>query len=129
MEECRRTMTVLPATTTIERLCADALAAAERCVEERITERLDAETRTALDALLSETIANGTTRCVWLRHFEPGANSATTARLLERLEFPQRLDVGERIIEGSRPTGWPACGARASGTSPTVFAKRPTIDA
>ena len=100
VQECRRTMTVLPATTTIERLCADALVAAERRVEERITQRLDAVTRTALDALLSETMANGTTRFVWLRHFEPGANSAAAARLLERLEFLQRFDIGERIIEG-----------------------------
>ena len=41
VEECRRTLTVLPATTTIERLCADALVAAERRVEERIAARLD----------------------------------------------------------------------------------------
>lgn len=38
---CRDTMTILPAITTIERLCADALVAAERRIEKRITTRLD----------------------------------------------------------------------------------------
>src|SRR3546814_7765383 len=33
---CRETMTILPAITTIERLCADALVAAERRIEKRI---------------------------------------------------------------------------------------------
>ena len=99
-EECRRTLTVLPATTTIERLCADALVAADRRIEERIAGRLDAATRTALDGLLSESMANGSTRFVWLRQFEPGANSAVAGRLLDRLELLQRFDVCERIIEG-----------------------------
>ena len=35
---CRETMTILPAITTIERLCADALVAAERRIEKRIKE-------------------------------------------------------------------------------------------
>ena len=98
--ECRRTLTVLPATTTVERLCADALVAAERRIEERIASRLDAATRAALDGLLSEAMANGTTRFVWLRQFEPGSNSAAAGRLLDRLEYLQRVDVCERILEG-----------------------------
>ena len=98
--ECRRTLTVLPATTTVERLCADALVAAERRVEERIASRLDTAARTALDGLLSEAMANGTTRFVWLRQFEPGSNSAAAGRLLDRLEYLQRFDVCERILEG-----------------------------
>ena len=36
VEACRRTRTILPATTTIERLCADALVDAERRIEARI---------------------------------------------------------------------------------------------
>ena len=35
LEACRRTRTILPATTTIERLCADALVDAERRIEAR----------------------------------------------------------------------------------------------
>ena len=91
---------MLPATTTVERLCADALVAAERRIEERIASRLDAATRTALDGLLSESMANGTTRFVWLRQFEPGSNSAAAGRLLDRLEYLQRFDVCERLLEG-----------------------------
>ena len=40
VEACRDTRTILPATTTIERLCADALVDAERRIEARITERV-----------------------------------------------------------------------------------------
>ncbi|WVX51709.1 hypothetical protein ROLI_048110 (plasmid) [Roseobacter fucihabitans] len=43
VEECRRTQTILPGVTVIERLCADALVAAERKIESRI-----AETRASL---------------------------------------------------------------------------------
>lgn len=38
---CRETQTILPAISTIERLCADALVAAERRIETRIAEKLD----------------------------------------------------------------------------------------
>ena len=40
VEACRQTQTILPATTTIERLCADALVDAERRIEARIAERV-----------------------------------------------------------------------------------------
>ena len=38
---CRETSTILPAVSTIERLCADALVAAERRIETRIAENLN----------------------------------------------------------------------------------------
>ena len=40
VEACRHTRTILPATTTIERICADALVDAERRIEARIAERV-----------------------------------------------------------------------------------------
>ena len=40
VEACRDTRTILPATTTIERLCAAALVDAERRIEARIAERV-----------------------------------------------------------------------------------------
>ena len=40
VDVCRRTRTILPATTTIKRLCADALVDSERRIEARIAERL-----------------------------------------------------------------------------------------
>ena len=99
VEECRRRQIILPAVSTLERLCANAAVAADRSVEERIADRLDAAARTALDGLLSETLETRVTRFVWLRQFEPGNNAAVAGRLLDRLEFLQRLGLSERIIE------------------------------
>ena len=39
--ECRRTHTILPGISIIERLCADALVAAEKRIETRIVDRLN----------------------------------------------------------------------------------------
>ncbi len=55
VEACRRTRTILPATTTIERLCADALVDAERRIEGRIAERVPPGLRRDLEHLLEET--------------------------------------------------------------------------
>ena len=88
--ECRRTRTVLPATSTIERLCAAALVDAERRIETRIASRLPMSIREQLLALLEETADDRVTRFVWLRQFEPGSNSSSANRLLDRLEYLQR---------------------------------------
>ena len=82
VEACRRTRTILPATTTIERLCAAALVDAERRIEARIAERVPPGLRRDLQHLLEETADAGVTRFVWLRQFEPGSNSADPNRLL-----------------------------------------------
>lgn len=57
VEQCRATQTILPGITVIERLCADALVAAERRIDARIADRLDDEMCSRLDALLTETAA------------------------------------------------------------------------
>ncbi|WP_139379672.1 hypothetical protein, partial [Zoogloea sp. LCSB751] len=85
--ECRRTHTVLPATSTIERLCATALVDAERRIETRIASRLAMTVREQLLALLGEAVDDRVTRLVWLRQFEPGSNSSSANRLLDRLEY------------------------------------------
>ena len=89
VEECRRRLVILPAISTIERLCADALVAAERHIDARIAGRLNNRMRMDLDRLLSETTDGRTSRFIWLRQFEVGNNSADANRLLERLEFLQ----------------------------------------
>ncbi len=76
VEQCRATQTILPGITVIERLCADALVAAERRIDTRIADRLNDEMRGRLDALLSESADSSVTRFVWLRQFEVGQNSA-----------------------------------------------------
>ena len=103
IEACRGTRTILPATTTIERLCADALVDAERRIEARIAERVPPALRRDLEHLLEETADAGVTRFVWLRQFEPGGNSADANRLLDRLDHLRRLDVPEGLFHGIPP--------------------------
>ena len=100
VEQCRATQTILPGITVIERLCADALVAAERRIDARIADRLDDKARSRLDALLTETADSSVTRFVWLRQFEVGQNSADMNRLLDRLEFLQSMPVERSILVG-----------------------------
>lgn len=103
VEECRRTQTILPGVTVIERLCADALVAAERRIETRIAARLDDQTTEPLDALLTEIVDGKISRFVWLRQFEVGSNSAGASRLLDRLEFLQALGLSPDILDDIPP--------------------------
>lgn len=87
--QCRATRTILPGVTTIERLCADALVAAERRIVSRIAEQLDDAMRTRLDALLTEDAGGSVTRFVWLRQFEAGQNwTKSSARCSSRRSPP-----------------------------------------
>ena len=90
---CRARQIILPGISVIERLCADALVAAERQIEARIAGRLDAAQRLQLDALLNPDPDGHTSRFVWLRQFETGNNSADVNRLLDRLDTLQSLSV------------------------------------
>ncbi|HHZ5615051.1 TPA: Tn3 family transposase, partial [Escherichia coli] len=51
-------------------------------------------------ALLEETADDRVTRFVWLRQFEPGSNSSSANRLLDRLEYLQRIDLPEDLLAG-----------------------------
>ena len=108
VEQCRVTQTILPGITVIERLCADALVAAERRVDARIASRLDNEMGNRLNALLTEDADGSVTRFVWLRQFEVGQfevgqNSADMNRLLDRLEFLQALALDRGILADVPP--------------------------
>ncbi|NJM83004.1 MAG: Tn3 family transposase [Tabrizicola sp.] len=103
VEQCRATQTILPGITVIERLCADALVAAERRVDARIAGRLDNEMCNRLDALLTEDAGGSVTRFVWLRQFEAGQNSADMNRLLDRLEFLRALALDRSILADVPP--------------------------
>jgi len=103
VDRCRQTQTILPAISTIERLCADALVAAERCIEARIADRLDQPMRERLDSLLTEMIEGTVSRFVWLRRFEPGNNSAAANRLLDRLEFLSKLGLDPQVLADVPP--------------------------
>src|SRR3546814_3311803 len=93
-------MTILPAITTIERLCADALVAAERRIEKRIAARLDPVACDGLDRLTTEMLPGAISRFIWLRRIEPGNNSAAANRLLDRLEFLRAMNLNDGILAG-----------------------------
>ena len=115
VDACRQTRTILPTTTAIERLCADALVDAERRIEARIAERVPPGLRRGLENLLRETVDANVTRFVWLRQFEPGTNSADANRLLDRLEYLQRLDFpGGPLRRRSRAPDHAAAPARGT---------------
>ena len=103
VEQCRATQTILPGITVIERLCADAIVAAERRVDARIAGRLDKEMGNRLDALLTEDAGGSVTRFVWLRQFEVGQNSADMNRLLDRLEFLRGIALEKSILADVPP--------------------------
>lgn len=103
VEQCQATLTILPGITVIERLCADALVAAERRIDARIADRLEDATRDRLDALLTEEAGGSTSRFVWLRQFEVGQNSADMNRLLDRLEFLRGIALGKSILADVPP--------------------------
>jgi TnpA family transposase len=103
VEQCRKTQIIVPAISTIERQCADALVAAERKIEEAISSRLDYEDRARLDGLLVDMVDSHLSRFVWLRQCEPGKNSADVNRLLDRLDFLQNLDLSPDILAGIPP--------------------------
>jgi len=87
----------------VERLCADALVAAERRVDSAIVARLDEPLKARLDGLLTEMVEGKISRFVWLRQFEVGQNSADATRLLDRLEFLQEMSLPPDILAGIPP--------------------------
>ena len=103
IEECRRSQIILPAVSSIERLCADALVEAERRIETRIVDRLCEPTKTRLDEMLAEEVEGRVSRYAWLRQFEVGNNSADINRLLDRLEFLQGLYLSPELLEDVPP--------------------------
>lgn len=103
VKECRRTQTILPGVSVIERLCADALVAAERKIENRIAVQLSDEDRCRLDDLLTKMVDGTVSQFVWLRQFEVGKNSAGASRLLDRLEFLQKLALSPDILKDIPP--------------------------
>ncbi|BDV36372.1 hypothetical protein SS37A_39020 (plasmid) [Methylocystis iwaonis] len=50
--------------------------------------------------LLEETVDERVTRYVWLRQFEPGANSSAANRLLDRLEYLEGLPLPDGLLVG-----------------------------
>jgi hypothetical protein len=96
-------MTILPAITTIERLCADALVAAERGLNGGSPSGSSSATCARLDELTTEMLPGTISRFIWLRRIEPGNNSAAANRLLDRLEFLRAMDLDAGLLAGVPP--------------------------
>ncbi len=103
LAELRRRNVIVPAISSVERCCADALVAAERTIASRIAGRLDMPRRTRLVSLLSETADGRITRFVWLRQFEVGSNSNDMNGLLDRLEFLRKLHIDVHALDDIPP--------------------------
>jgi len=103
VDECRDRKIILPGITTIERLCADALVAAERRIEDRIVARLDSRMRRRLNDLLGAAENGWQSFFLWLRGFDVGKNTADMNRLLERVEFLKAIDLKPEVLDGVPP--------------------------
>lgn len=101
--ECRFRKVILPGFSVIERLCADAMVAAERDVEALISGRLSAELVMQLNALLEERIDRRLSRFIWLRQFEAGGNSSDMNKLLDKLAFLKSLNVAPDLLADIPP--------------------------
>jgi TnpA family transposase len=103
VKECQSAQIILPGISVIERLCADALVAAERRIETRIVGCLSDAIKTQLDELLTETVEGRVSRFIWLRQFEVGKNSADINRLLDKLELLQGIELPLNVVDGVPP--------------------------
>ena len=110
VEACRRTRTILPATTTIERLCADALVDAERQIEARIAERVPPGLRRDLEHLLDETVdalAQAVRAGQQFRRRQPAAGPALPLGVREADRRRRSVRRGERAAQPCpRLHGW-----------------------
>jgi len=88
---------ILPAPTTLERLCADELVLAENRVTKRITASLDGSSKKRLLKLLEEHVSGNITRFVWLRQHEVGNNSRVMNNLLDRLELIHDMEIALNV--------------------------------
>lgn len=98
--QMRHRRIIVPAPTTIERLCADALVAAEKRICQRIADRQSKKTRHDLLIQLDEVAERGVTRFVWLRQHEAGSHSKAANALLDRLECVVELGLTQELLTG-----------------------------
>ena len=64
IKQCQNAQVILPGISVIERLCADALVAAERQIETRIFDRLSDVMKTQLDTFLTENMGGHVSRFI-----------------------------------------------------------------
>lgn len=100
IKKCRSESIIIPAISTIERLCSNALIKADRDIAARVTSRLDNCMKNDLYSMLEETVDGRLTVYAWLRRYEIGNNSADANKLIDRLEYLQELGIPNSVLEG-----------------------------
>jgi TnpA family transposase len=103
LEELRRQRIIVPAASTVERLCADALVEAERRIARVIADRLDQAAKNRLEDLLEEHVDGRISKFVWLRQASSGSSSAAMNKLLDRLEVIKIVNLPSAVINGIPP--------------------------
>lgn len=122
---CRETQIILPGISTIERLCAEMLVAAERQIDAVIVDRLDDRARRRLDTLLDDMVTDQLTRFVWLRQFDVGNNSRSANQLLDRLERLHQLELPTDLLADIPVHRIKRCAATGNGILPMRCATCP----
>ena len=100
VSQLRKRKVLLPGPSTLERLCAKELVAAENRITKKISDKIDDKVQAALFKLLQEHVTKTMTRFVWLRQHEVGNNSRVINDLLDRLELIRQINVPEECFDG-----------------------------
>ena len=96
VEHLRERKILLPAIDTIERICAQAMAGADRWIHRKLTEDLAPKHRRGLDALLQKRVGTKVSTLTWLRE-PPGApNAVNILEHIERLKVVRALELPEQ---------------------------------
>ena len=92
-DELRRRRMIVPAVTTIERLCAAALVRAERKVLHDLVHDLDREQITRLEMLLTPRPEGGASWLAWVRQPTEEASAAAFTTTIERLDHVRAIGI------------------------------------
>lgn len=92
-DELRRRRLIVPAVTTLERLCAAALVRAERKVLHDLAHDLDREQIARLERLLTPRPEGGASWLTWVRQPTEEASAAAFIAIIERLDHVRALGL------------------------------------
>lgn len=93
VEDLRRQSIILPALSTIERICAEAITLADRHIYAMLADSLSADQRQRLNKLLERRDGSNITWLAWLRQSPAKPSSRNMIEHIERLKVLQALDL------------------------------------
>ena len=97
LDTLRQRRIIIPALDVIERVCAEAITSANRCIYAALADSLSAPHRQRLDDLLKCKEGSKTTWLAWLRQSPAKPNSRHMLEHIERLKALQSLDLPEGL--------------------------------